>query len=897
MQTLECGQCVHVPPLPEGAQRPLQGTSTTTCRNPRPLRHWHRQRHMPTMPRYSHSAQQAQVLCCHADDSHACGPQPHPAILGSDSPFVCDKCQTRCKTALALKQHQGSSKCNSPPPSPLPYTCHICNTSYKDAKGLKRHNKKQHPHNPTDLPMQTNTLHKYLTPSKPPPAKIKQPSSHITTITDLTYIAHSILTHHGQLLTNILHHIHASTTLTAQLQSLLNIPPSTSWLSTTAPPADTLTLSTTDHCFHNLIQYVTHHPGKKHPPPATIWLKHRTCQQIRRLLGHGISLRGRDGRSSHSLRTELPNLLSTHSRSSTWTTPTTSPSHSTLGASSRTDLAGDHPRHRPYDVHLHRDGIHSPIIGRSSTHMASELSTAQGHPLLEDDTHAGHAARIPPTPTQGELSSTTGRIEGQAHPTGLHQRSNLDLFAVGPIHQTEQTHSRDSSKLPGGGTYSGQDAESHRTHRPEPIPGPSFTEPNLFGSDPMENFHLPEKPSGYGIPQTSHDTHQILSHPNHHDAAQGSQHSELPHGISGAQTPSGNQWQHHEGQGQGQRQTSISHDVLSRLRHLAFSNDGNWCWLNSIFLSYGITLMEWIEEFPDGASVPWVYEQLLKQPPLPLMHIRELVSVSAFETSLPNPWVEQQDSGEAIHCWLQILGCSCTDMGWHFRRDTSLLDTGGFQVPISLTIPPGRKRKVRLQTLIKHWHKDARGSMAMVKPAPIVCLKIGRFHSSAHRRQDLVTWDYNTFQLPVFSGDDESINWYYYKIRAGLLHYGSTPASGHYQAFGITVDDDYLIWDDDRPPYQSMDHPLIFQHVEIVWATLACSKRHGHSDAQSLHSIPSDYECLNLDPADCHYAAESLQLQAKKRMMARRHRQLTRQRTLGSHAPLGQLLASSFGHQ
>ena len=166
---------------------------------------------------------------------------------------------------------------------------------------------------------------------------------------------------------------------------------------------------------------------------------------------------------------------------------------------------------------------------------------------------------------------------------------------------------------------------------------------------------------------------------------------------------------------------------------------------------------------------------------------------------------------------------------------------------------------------------------------------------------DMVYWDFSSIQIPTFAAQGEEAVWRHYRLRGGIVHHGQNSTSGHYQGFIITPDEDYLLWDDDREPCQVQDHPMIFQQLVIVWATLIAPGDHFYSDVESLHTIASDDECLGLDPSEVTSHAASIEIQARKRTIARRHRRMTKQKTLRNKAKpdgqLGQLLETSFGNR
>ena len=168
-------------------------------------------------------------------------------------------------------------------------------------------------------------------------------------------------------------------------------------------------------------------------------------------------------------------------------------------------------------------------------------------------------------------------------------------------------------------------------------------------------------------------------------------------------------------------------------------------------------------------------------------HLEDIVDLEAFNT-LEGHKESQQDAGEAIHLWLHHLACELTDMGWHLRGVHDILDSGGFRMPVHLTMPQKVRSKLRLQSLVKRWTHDSRGRQALVSPPPILCVHINRFTSHGHRRQDKIYWDFDSFQLE--NGD---FGWAHYKIVSGILHYGDTPASGHSQSFYSTRHGSYML--------------------------------------------------------------------------------------------------------
>ena len=839
----------------------------------------------------------------------------HPDENMEDSAHKCKQCGTICKTALGLKQHYGTTKCKPTQTPTTHFTCHLCNTTYKNQKGLQRHNKRQHPEI-TNLPSQQNTLLNYIQ-SKPTHTDTPLTLCHTpTTTTDLLTAKYKDLkTHISMMMPHLLpqdKHTHdlllnCQHTIPTQHWSILQY-------YTPCQPIASKTLNTQLQLYLHL-----HHHTPFHPSPNQLWLKPTSRQKIRYIHGHGLNLRGRthgfaqclpgpmalsiqttkDGSPCRDLQPQLgtstpyrpcPNRHTAHA------------GDGTLDTSPRADVKCALPRHGSHDVHSLWTGIRHSALGQSITGLEASPTVQSGH---TDTTHHPahtHPAGATNTPQKSTWQQPSRRADEQPPQQGLHTQQALGIPYVGQQPEAKQTDIRSSHIIPGGRANPGNGTATTPDTHHQQMPGPSILDKHQQRGHTLEDqlqfAHLP----GQDLPRGHDQTHPLFHHTTHPDQTEGA----LTTGVSSSQpgTSSTDGSTGQLGQGQGQRQERIAEGrlLMSRLKHLALTNDANWCWLNALYLSYGVTFLEWFIEGHFDMAIPGVYEQLLNRMPQPLMHIKDLVDISSLGQQLTNVWVDQQDAGEAAHHWLNMLGCTASDMGWHLRRGLQILDSGGFRMPIHLPLPAGRQKKWRLQHLIKCWHNDSRGTQALVKAPPIICFQLGRFHDTNLRRQDLVYWDFSTVQVPFFSGNDDQVLWCYYKIRAGLLHYGTMPTTGHYQAFAVTPNEDYLLWDDDHPPMSESNLPLIFQQVVIIWATLAEPCLHADSEAESLTSVKSTDQALEVNNLDLMSHAESIDITRRKRVLARRHRRLTRQKTTKgsfsrpttSATSLGALLETTF---
>ena len=53
--------------------------------------------------------------------------------------------------------------------------------------------------------------------------------------------------------------------------------------------------------------------------------------------------------------------------------------------------------------------------------------------------------------------------------------------------------------------------------------------------------------------------------------------------------------------------------------------------------------------------------------------------------------------------------------------------------------------------------------------------------------------------LPVYEGADSTLSWHPFRLRAGVVHLGAEPTSGHYRSF-VRADAQWYLGDDSRPP-------------------------------------------------------------------------------------------------
>ena len=112
--------------------------------------------------------------------------------------------------------------------------------------------------------------------------------------------------------------------------------------------------------------------------------------------------------------------------------------------------------------------------------------------------------------------------------------------------------------------------------------------------------------------------------------------------------------------------------------------------------------------------------------------------------------------------------------------------------------PPGLQGvgPIHVQNLINMWVSQS--SIHALRRAPnIICLQLGRFlHHHAQGYKDMQPVEFSGLVcIPLFTGNDLHRSPITYKVRAGVMHHGDLPTTGHYTAF-LSAGESHWLCDD-----------------------------------------------------------------------------------------------------
>ena len=157
-----------------------------------------------------------------------------------------------------------------------------------------------------------------------------------------------------------------------------------------------------------------------------------------------------------------------------------------------------------------------------------------------------------------------------------------------------------------------------------------------------------------------------------------------------------------------------------------------------------------------------------------------------------------------------------TTHAWDSRLFTTTEDSGSLIAPIVLRDLP--EVQTPLQEVIQQWHHHGPWLNGLRTASSWVCLQLERHPRLHHRHRQAITWDRNRIQLPVFDGYNHcSITWTEYQIMAGVLHIGSSPVEGHYQAVLFNSGAGLLCDDSCRPRRLTRDRSF-YENIYLIWA-------------------------------------------------------------------------------
>ena len=222
--------------------------------------------------------------------------------------------------------------------------------------------------------------------------------------------------------------------------------------------------------------------------------------------------------------------------------------------------------------------------------------------------------------------------------------------------------------------------------------------------------------------------------------------------------------------------------IRSALLKARFGNDSNYCYSNAILLASYWTWSFLQADCLLGRGLDRAILDLCGR--RRTFHVWTLLPWRQLMRAWSSPGI-QHDAAE----FLQFLQATASPVIfrslWHARslvQDAVTIMDRGDGCPLLLPVPPSESASITLQSMLDDWQ-----SQAMVhgfESAPMsVVLQIGRFIQvdaawTKSTRRVLIP---DTCSLPVFT-DGLNLEHRRYKFRAGLIHLGDSPRTGHYRS-------------------------------------------------------------------------------------------------------------------
>ena len=257
------------------------------------------------------------------------------------------------------------------------------------------------------------------------------------------------------------------------------------------------------------------------------------------------------------------------------------------------------------------------------------------------------------------------------------------------------------------------------------------------------------------------------------------------------------------------------------MSHVVLSNPHNWCWLNSLVQSLGhssIHCMRVHRDIPreESAWIDAVVSAAMSGP----IQVSKLWDLSSIEAEILGLSVHQQDVGEIVPLLLTFLRANVADSAWHLRSGGLILDLNDKTTPLRLCLPQFQRHKSELQHLITTWHEDMRGLQALASPSKMLCIQLLRFNNALEKRFDHVYWFHDIVLIPVFDlAPSQHVRWYKYHIVGGITHEGDNLLTGHYRAFSKNCSG-FDRWDDGSVAVRSQAWDLLFENFYLLWLIL-----------------------------------------------------------------------------
>ena len=152
---------------------------------------------------------------------------------------------------------------------------------------------------------------------------------------------------------------------------------------------------------------------------------------------------------------------------------------------------------------------------------------------------------------------------------------------------------------------------------------------------------------------------------------------------------------------------------------------------------------------------------------------------------------------------------------WDSRLFTTIEDSDSLLAPIVHRDLP--EVPTPLQEAIQQWHHQGPFLNGLRTTNSWVCLQLERHPRLHHRYCQDITWERKSIHLPVFDGYNHcSVTWTEFQIVAGVIHIGSTPVDGHYQAVLFNSGAGLLCDDNSRPIRLTRDLSF-YQNIYLLW--------------------------------------------------------------------------------
>ena len=287
---------------------------------------------------------------------------------------------------------------------------------------------------------------------------------------------------------------------------------------------------------------------------------------------------------------------------------------------------------------------------------------------------------------------------------------------------------------------------------------------------------------------------------------------------------------------QGQRQISQEGLILelrSAFAFLCLTNEGNWCYLNTMVLTTLWTILS-CSDFkishwgPMGHRIAAFILDAGTQP-------MDLLTCSWLFPVL-NQWHSNGEQGDPVEFLTTLLqGLSIPGIEWKWERrvqiglSCSIRDQSTACSPLIMYIDPEQAHAdwITLPSLIHSWHEYMGMHTALVGQPHFVCIHLDRTNLAGNGttfKSDTSVDILGSCQLPFFNDDKLQIERQDFQTVAAVAHLGQDQA-GHYRSILRTAHGPrssqparFLITDDNRPTVWSDTVPSWFaSNITCIW--------------------------------------------------------------------------------